>query len=72
MEKGDLDGFINCFKTLVCHAHYDPDHAMVLRKFTDELPLEMYKVIYSKEQPPVGYQQWREAAIERQRKWVHM
>ena len=45
---------------------------MVLRKFTDRLLLEMYKVIYGREQPPVGYQQWREAAIKQQCKWVHM
>ena len=72
MEKGDLDSFINRFKILVRHARYDPDHAMVLRKFTDGLPLEMYKVIYGRERPPVEYQQWREAAIDQQRKWVHM
>ena len=30
MEKGDLDGFINRFKILVCHTCYDPDHPMVL------------------------------------------
>ena len=72
MEKGDLDGFINRFEILVRHTHYDPNHAMVLRKFTDGLPLEMYKVIYGREQPLVGYQQWQEAAIKQQRKWVHM
>ena len=32
----------------------------------------MYKIIYGWERPPVGYQQWREAAIDQQRKWVHM
>ena len=58
MEKGDLDGFINRFEILVRHAHYDPDHPMVLRKFTDGLPLEMYKTIFGRERPPVGYQQW--------------
>ena len=72
MEKGDLDGFINHFEILVRHAQYDPDHSMVLHKFTDGLPLEMYKAIFSRERPPVGYQQWREAAIDQQRKWVHM
>ena len=72
MEKGDLDGFINHFKILVHHARYDPDHPMVLRKFTDGLPLEMYKTIYGRERPLVGYQQWREAAIDQQRKWVHV
>ena len=48
MEKGDLDSFINCFEIPVHHAHYNPDHAMVLHKFTDGLPLEMYKVIYGR------------------------
>ena len=72
MERGDLDGFINRFEILVRHAQYDPDHSMVLRKFTDGLPMEMYKAIFSRERPPVGYQQWREAAIDQQRKWVHM
>ena len=27
MEGGDLDGFINRFEILVCHARYDPDHS---------------------------------------------
>ena len=72
MEKGDLDGFINRFEILVHHARYDPGHPMVLRKFTDGLPMEMYKTIYGRERPPVGYQQWREAAIEQQHKWVHV
>ena len=72
MEKGDLDSFINRFEILVRHARYDPDHPMVLRKFTDGLPFEMYKMIFGKDRPPVRYQQWREAAINQQRKWVHM
>ena len=72
MEKGDLDDFINHFKILVHHARYDPDRPMVLRKFTDGLPMEMYKNIYGRERPPVGYQQWREVAINQQRKWVHV
>ena len=72
MEKGNLDGYINRFEILVRHTRYDPDHSMVLQKFTDGLPLEMYKAIYGRERPPTTYQQWREAAIEQQRKWVHM
>ena len=72
MEKGDLDGFINRFEILVRHAQYDPDHSMVLRKFTDGLPMEMYKAIFGRERHPVGYRQWREAAIDQQHKWVHM
>ena len=72
MEGGDLDGFINRFEILVRHAGYDPDHSMVLQKFTDGLPMEMYKNIYGKDNAPVTYQGWRNAAIEQQRKWVHV
>ena len=68
MENGDLDGFINRFEILVHHANYDPDHSMVLQKFTDRLPLEMYKVIYGKDNSPTTYQGWQEAAIEQQQK----
>ena len=71
MEGGDLDGFINRFEILVRHAGYDPDHSMVLQKFTDGLPLEMYKNIFNKDNAPTTYQGWREAAINQQRKWVH-
>ena len=72
MENGDLDGFINCFKILVRHANYDPDHSMVLQKFTDRLPMDMYKTLYRRDNPPHTYQEWHEAAIEQQRKQVHM
>ena len=71
MEGGDLDGFINRFEILVRHAGYDPDHSMVLQKFTDGLPMEMYKTIFGKDNAPTTYQGWREAAINQQRKWVH-
>ena len=71
MEGGDLDGFINRFEILVHHANYDPDHSMVLQKFTDGLPMEMYKMIFGKDNAPTTYQGWREAAINQQRKWVH-
>ena len=71
MEGGDLDGFINRFEILVRHAGYDPDHSMVLQKFTDGLPMEMYKTIFGKDNAPTTYQGWREAAIQQQRKWVH-
>ena len=72
MEGGDLDGFINRFEILVRHAGYDPDHSLVLQKFTDGLPMEMYKNIFGKDNAPTTYQGWRDAAIIQQRKWVHV
>ena len=71
MEGGDLDGFINRFEILVRHAGYDPDHSMVLQKFTDGLPMEMYKNIFGKDNAPTTYQGWCDATVEQQRKWVH-
>ena len=53
MEGGDLDGFINLFKLLVCHAGYNPDESLVLQKFTDGLPFGMYKAIYKNDNPPI-------------------
>ena len=72
MENGDLDGFINHFEILVCHTNYDPDHSMVLQKFTDGLPMDMYKALYGRDNPPHTYQEWQEAAIEQQQKYIHM
>ena len=71
MEGGNLDGFINHFEILVRHAGYDPDHSMVLQKFTDGLPMEMYKNIFGKDNAPTTYQGWCDTAVEQQRKWVH-
>ena len=72
MEGGDLDGFINHFELLVHHAGYRPDKFLVLQKFTDGLPFGMYKAIYEVDNPPVTYQGWRDTALQKQKKRVHM
>ena len=72
MEGGDLDGFINRFELLVCHAGYRPNKYLVLQKFTDDLPFGMYKAIYEVDDPPVTYQGWCDAVLQKQKKWVHM
>lgn len=58
MEGGDLDGFINRFELLVCHAGYRPDEDLVLQKFTDGHPSGMYKAIYKSGHIPQTYQGW--------------
>lgn len=72
MEGGDLDGFINHFELLVCHAGYRLDDSLVLQKFTDGLPFGMYKMIYEGSKVPQTYQGWCDAAIAQQKKFVHM
>ena len=72
MEGGDLDGFINRFELLVCHAGYWPDNSLVLQKFTDSLPFGMYKTIYKGQNVPQTYQGWHDVAITQQKKFVHM
>lgn len=72
MEGGDIDGFINKFKILVCHAGYDPDASLKLQKFTDGLPQSMYEAIYNLHPQPVTYDQWHNAALDQQKMWVHL
>ena len=73
MERGDLDGYISKFEELVRQAGLDVNHDLVLDKFTDGLPTEMYAYIYNNYDPvPQTYEQWRTAAIDRQKKWTHM
>jgi hypothetical protein len=45
---------------------------LVLDKFTDGLPREMYEHIYNLENSPVTNEEWRTKAIERQKRWFHM
>ena len=45
---------------------------MVLRRFTDGLPRGMYEAIFSRRPQPVTYEQWREAAHEQQKLFVHL
>jgi hypothetical protein len=71
LEKGDLDKLITEFKQLVCHAGYDVNQDLVLRIFTSTLPNTMYKFILQNIQPTT-YEQWRAAAIDQQRIYIHM
>jgi hypothetical protein len=71
LEKGDLDKLITEFEQLVCHAGYDINQDLVLRIFTSALPNTMYEYILCTLHP-VTYEQWRVAAIDQQRIYVHM
>jgi hypothetical protein len=72
LEKGDLDKLITEFEQLVHHAGYDINQDLVLRIFTSALPNTMYEYILRTLPQPATYEQWRTAAIDQQRVYVHM
>jgi hypothetical protein len=72
LEKGDLDKLVTEFEQLVRHAGYDINQDLVLRIFTSALPNTMYEYILRTLPQPATYEQWRTAAIEQQRVYVHM
>jgi hypothetical protein len=72
LEKGDLDKLITEFEQLVCHAGYDINQDLVLRIFTSALPNSMYEYILRTLPQPATYEQWRTAAIDQQKVYVHM
>jgi hypothetical protein len=72
LDKGDLDKLITEFEQLVRHAQYDVNQDLVLRIFTSALPNVMYEYILRTLPQPATYEQWRSAAIDQQRVYVHM
>jgi hypothetical protein len=72
LDKGDLDKLITEFEQLVRHANYDINQDLVLRIFTSALPNTMYEYILRTLPQPATYEQWRTAAIDQQKVYVHM
>jgi hypothetical protein len=72
LEKGDLDKLITEFEQLVRHTGYDINQDLVLRIFTSALPNTMYEYILRTLRQPATYEQWRSAAIDQQKVYVHM
>jgi hypothetical protein len=72
LERGDLDKLITEYEQLVRHASYDINQDLVLQIFTSALPNVMYKYILRTLPQPATYKQWRSAAIDQQRVYVHM
>jgi hypothetical protein len=72
LEKGDLDKLVTEFEQLVRHAGYDINQDLVLRIFTSALPNTMYEYILRNLPQPATYEQWRSAAIDQQKVYVHM
>jgi hypothetical protein len=71
MRDGNIDKYILQFDTLVNEAGFDPDDPQTLEKFTRGLPIGLYKNIYQFDSP-TNYEEWRQAALNQQQKWIHM
>jgi hypothetical protein len=71
MKDGDIDGYVALFDMLVSEAGFDPDDKHTLKKFTSGLPIGLFENIYQFDMPKT-YQEWRQAALNQQEKWVHM
>jgi hypothetical protein len=72
LEKGDLDKLITEFEQLVRHTGYNVNQDLVLHIFTSALPNMMYEYIVRTIPPNATYKQWRAAAIEQQKIYIHM
>jgi hypothetical protein len=72
LERSDLDKLITEFEQLVRQAGYDINQDLVLQIFTSALPNTMYEYILRNIPQPTTYEQWRAAAIDQQRVYVHM
>ena len=70
MNGGDIDGYVAQFDTLVAQAGYDLDDPQTIEKFTNGLPTSLWETVYTMDDPTT-YEEWRAAAMKRQRKWLH-
>jgi hypothetical protein len=70
-KDGKIDEYIAEFDTLVAQAGYKADDAQTLEKFISGLPVSLYETIYQLDDTKT-YEAWRQAAIKRQEKWLHM
>ena len=72
MKGEELDDYISHFEALVRHAGLAINNQLVVDIFTAGLPYNMYKELYSIQPPLVRYEDWRTAAIEQQKRFIHL
>ena len=72
MKGEELDDYISHFEALVRHAGLAINDQLVVDIFTAGLPYNMYKELYSIQPPLVIYEDWRTAAIEQQKRFIHL
>ena len=70
MKEGDIDAYVAQFDALVAQAGYDLDDPQTIEKFTNGLPTLLWETVYTMDDPTT-YEEWRAAAMKRQKKWLH-
>ena len=72
MKGEELDDYISHFEALVRHTGLAINDQLVVDIFTAGLPYNMYKELYNIQPPLVMYEDWRTAAIEQQKWFIHL
>ena len=72
MKGEELDDYISHFEALVRHAGLAINDQLVVDIFTAGLPYNMYKELYNMQPPLIMYEDWRSAAIEQQKQFIHL
>ena len=72
MKGEELDDYISHFEALVRHAGLAINDQLVVDIFTAGLPYNMYKELYSIQPPLIMYEDWRTAAVEQQKRFIHL
>src|SRR6266702_9245 len=71
MKGEDINGYIVEIEELIRLAEYRFDVPQTIEVFTDGLPIGLYQKILELDRP-VTYEQWKQAAINRQQDYIHM
>ena len=73
MQGGEIDQYIAKFETLARLAGMGLDEKGTIKLFTDGLPTNLHRSIIDKEaRAPRTWQEWTEAAIRQQQKWLYL
>ena len=72
MKGEELDDCISHFEALVHHAGLVINDQLVVNIFTAGLPYNMYKELYNIQPLLIMYEDWRTAAIEQQKWFIHL
>ncbi len=71
MKGEDIDEYLAKFEELVRLAGYQFDVPQTVETFTKGLPTGLYQKILEMDRPNM-YEQWKNAAIQRQQLYVHL
>ncbi len=71
MKGEDINSYIAEFEEAVRMAEYQFDVPQTIETFTKGLPTGLYQKVLEYDRPRL-YEQWKQAAIDRQQLYMHM